>query len=91
MAVVKYKVPSQAASGADTFSDSLVGVQITDGSSQLTNTNFAIEKVIPERDSKNLLRSTPGSLSDVEMRWSDLVLPPVFSRAIKVRTGTTLG
>jgi len=57
MAVVKYKVPSQAASGADTFSDSLVGVQITDGSSQLTNTNFAIEKVIPERDSKNFKTS----------------------------------
>ena len=28
---VRYKVPSKAASGADTFSDSLVGVQITDG------------------------------------------------------------
>ena len=46
------KVPSQAASGKDTFSDSLVGFQITDGTSQLTNTNFAIDKVIPEKDSK---------------------------------------
>jgi hypothetical protein len=34
------KVPSQAASGADTFSDNLVGVQITTGTGQLTNTNF---------------------------------------------------
>jgi hypothetical protein len=49
----RYKVPSQAASGADTFSDSLVGVQITDGTSQLTNTNFAVDRVVPERDSKN--------------------------------------
>jgi len=53
MGVVRYKIPSQAASGADTFSDSLVGNQITDGSSQLTNTNFAVDKVIPEKDSKD--------------------------------------
>jgi hypothetical protein len=53
----RYKVPSQAASGADTWSDSLVGQQITDGSSQLTNTNFAVERVIPERDSKNFKTS----------------------------------
>jgi len=50
-----YKVPSQAASGADTFSDFLVGAQITDGSSQMTNGNFAIDKVIPEKDSKNFI------------------------------------
>lgn len=53
MAKVKYKVPSQAASGAQTFSDNLVGTQITDGSSQLTNTNFAIDRATPEKDSKN--------------------------------------
>jgi hypothetical protein len=51
------KVPSQAATGADTFSDSLVGRQITDGSSQLTNTNFAIDRAIPEKDSKNFRTS----------------------------------
>ena len=50
---VKYKVPSQAANGEQTFSDQLVGFQITDGSSQLTNTNFAIDKVIPEKDTKD--------------------------------------
>jgi hypothetical protein len=60
MAVTKYKVPSQAASGAETFSDSLVGRQITDGSSQLTNTNFAVDKVIPEKDSKDF-KTTPFS------------------------------
>ena len=60
MAVTRYKVPSQAASGAETFSDSLVGRQITDGSSQLTNTSFAVDKVIPEKDSKDF-KTTPFS------------------------------
>lgn len=48
-----YKVPGQVASGADTFSDGLVGFQITNGSNQLTNTNFTIDRSIPEKDSKN--------------------------------------
>ncbi len=51
--MARRKVPSQAATGAETFSDSLVGRQITDGSSQLTNTNFAIDRTIPDRDVKN--------------------------------------
>lgn len=51
------KVPSQAANGLQTFSDSLVGVQITDGSSQLTNTNFALDRIIPERDNKKFKTS----------------------------------
>lgn len=51
--MARYKVPSQAASGKDTFSDSLVGFQVTDGTSQLTNTNFDLDRNIPEKDSKN--------------------------------------
>ena len=51
--MAKYKVPSQAASGADTFSDNLVGNQITTGTGQLTNTNFAFDKVVPEKDSRD--------------------------------------
>ncbi len=47
------KVPSQAASGFETFSDSIVGRQITDGTSQLTNSNFALDRIIPEKDTKN--------------------------------------
>jgi hypothetical protein len=58
--MARRKVPSQVASGAETFSDSLVGRQITDGTSQLTNTNFAIDKTIPEKDSKTF-RTTPFS------------------------------
>jgi hypothetical protein len=58
--MARRKVPSQVASGAETFSDSLVGRQITDGTSQLTNTNFAIDKVTPEKDSKTF-RTTPFS------------------------------
>ena len=51
--MAKYKVPSQAASGADTFSDNLVGNQITTGTGQLTNTNFALDSEVIQRDTKN--------------------------------------
>jgi hypothetical protein len=50
--MARYKVPSKAASGAQTFSDNLVGNQITDGTGQLTNSNFALDKIIVEKDSK---------------------------------------
>jgi hypothetical protein len=53
--------PSQAATGADTFSDSLVGMQITDGTSQLTNTNFTIDRTVPEMDVKTF---NTGRFSD---------------------------
>ena len=52
--------PSRAASGSQTFSDSLVGNQITDGTSQLTNANFALDRAISEKDSKEF-RSVPFS------------------------------
>ena len=52
MAKITRKVPNQAASGGDTFNDKLIGLQITDGSSQLANTQFLIDRVIPEKDSK---------------------------------------
>jgi hypothetical protein len=51
--MAKRKIPSQAASGAETFNDFLVGRQLTDGSSALTNNVFALDKVIPQKDSKN--------------------------------------
>jgi hypothetical protein len=50
---VRYKIPSAAANGSQTFADNLVGSQITDGTSQLTNTNFAIDKVISEKDTRD--------------------------------------
>ena len=53
--MARYKVPSQAASGADTFSDSLVGNQFTTGSDQMTGGNFAIDRAIPEKDSKTFI------------------------------------
>ena len=55
--MAKYKVPSQAASGADTFSDNLVGVQITTGTAQLTNTNFALDSGIIQKDDKDFTTS----------------------------------
>jgi hypothetical protein len=50
--MAKRKIPSQASSGAETFNDFLVGRQLTDGTSALTNTVFALDKVIPQKDSK---------------------------------------
>ena len=46
------KIPSQAANGADTFSDNLVGNQITTGTGQLTNTNFSLDSEVIQRDVK---------------------------------------
>ena len=76
------KVPSQAASGKDTFSDNLVGVQITDGSSQMTAANFAIDRVIPERDSKTF-HTQPFSdfltLDDLKKETSDVSVDSISS------------
>ena len=58
--MAKRKVPSQAASGRETFNDNLVGNQITDGTSQLTSANFALDKSIPQRDKKSF-QSKPFS------------------------------
>jgi hypothetical protein len=52
---VRYKIPSQAASGADTFSDGLVGNQRTTGN--IANETFILDKVIPEKDSKKFKTS----------------------------------
>jgi hypothetical protein len=73
--VVRRKAPIDAASGVETFSDKLVGTQITDGTSQLTNTNFDINRVIPEKDSKDF-KSQPFSdfltLKDLKEELSTL-------------------
>jgi len=58
--MARRKVPSQAASGAETFSDNLVGRQITTGSPALANTSFDIDKTIPEKDAKSF-RNNPFS------------------------------
>lgn len=49
---VRRKVPSSAVNGGETFSDSLVGRQITDGTSQLSNTNFALDTLVTQKDPK---------------------------------------
>ena len=58
--MARRKVPSSAASGADTFSDNIVGNQITNGSSQLTNSNFDLDTSTPEKESKQF-RTNPFS------------------------------
>ena len=51
--IITHKVPNQATSGSETFSDPIVGLQITNGTNQLTNANFEMDKVISEKDSKS--------------------------------------
>jgi hypothetical protein len=87
--MANYKVPSQAASGSDSFSDGLVGNQITNGSNQLTNTNFTIDKTIPEKDSKEF-RSEPFSefitLDDIKEETVELnSLPNSVKEDIKFK------
>lgn len=83
MATVKYKVPSQAASGADTFSDAIVGLQITNGTNQLTNANFELDKSIPEKDNKSF-RSEPFSeyisLDDIKEETYTGITTSVYSK-----------
>ena len=57
---VRRKVPSTAVNGGETFSDSLVGRQVTEGTSQLSNTNFALDTEIQQRDPKKF-RTSPFS------------------------------
>ena len=64
--MAKYKIPSQAASGAETFSDNLVGVQITTGTPQLSNTNFALDSGILQKDDKNFLTNPFSSFLTLE-------------------------
>ena len=44
MASNRFRYPPAPGHGGDTFSDNLVGNQITDGSSQMTLGNFSIEQ-----------------------------------------------
>ena len=78
----KRVVPGQAASGKDTNSDNLVGFQITDGSSLMTNTSFAVERVIPEKDAKTF-QTKPFS--------EFLTLDDLNQETIISTTGTTAG
>ena len=82
--VVRYKVPSAAASGAQTFSDSLVGQQITDGTSQLTNTNFALDKVIVEKDNKNFKTSPFSDFLTLDKLKIETDIPSTTDGSIEI-------
>ena len=92
------KVPSQSASGRDTFNDNLVGNQITDGSSQLTATNFSLEKSIPQRDTKSF-KSVPFSdfltLDDLKEETSGNTSTQITQQKkkneVKFRTARNIG
>ena len=86
--MAKYKVPSQAASGADTFSDNLVGNQITTGTGQLTNTNFALDSEVIQRDTKNF-KTSPFSdfltLDDLKKETAALSTDEIAKRKKEIR------
>jgi hypothetical protein len=86
--MAKYKVPSQAASGADTFSDNLVGNQITNGTSQLTNTNFALDSEVTYRDTKNF-KTNPFSdfltLDDLKKETDTLSTDEIAKRKKEIK------
>src|SRR4051812_33466526 len=80
----KIKCPLPAGSGTNTFSDNLVGNQITTGSSQLTNTNFLFDSTIPEKDDRFFITddfSKPITLDDLD---------PIKIEEIKQKSNETL-
>jgi filamentous hemagglutinin family protein len=86
--MAKYKVPSQAASGADTFSYNLVGNQITTGTGQLTNTNFALDSEVIQRDTKNF-KTNPFSnfltLDDLKIETDTLSTDEIAKRKKEIK------
>ena len=86
--MAKYKVPSKAASGADTFSDNLVGNQITTGTGQLTNTNFALDSEVVQRDTKKF-KTNPFSdfltLDDLKKETESLSVDEIAKRKKEIR------
>jgi hypothetical protein len=86
--MTRRKVPSQAASGADTFSDNLVGVQITTGTGQLTNTNFALDSSIIQRDTKDF-KTNPFSnfltLDDLKKETAELSKDEIAKRKKEIK------
>ena len=82
------KVPSQAASGADTFSDNLVGNQITTGTGQLTNTNFTLDSEVIQRDTKNF-KTNPFSnfltLDDLKIETDTLSTDEIAKRKKEIK------
>ena len=86
--MAKYKVPSQAASGADTFSDNLVGNQITTGTGQLTNTNFALDSEVIQRDTKKF-KTNPFSdfltLDDLKKETAALSTDEIAKRKKEIK------
>ena len=65
----KYACPPQSPSGAGTFSDALVGLQLTQGGG-LTLANFSFTNQITEKVNRNFdtgVFSEPISLSDLNI------------------------
>jgi poly(3-hydroxybutyrate) depolymerase len=72
----KRRCPPAPGSGTGTFGDSLVGNQITNGSSQLTNENFLFDSQTPEKDDRHFITSDfskPISLDDLDPAKAEAV------------------
>ena len=70
MAIIKYKWPPQTDTGASTFSDDLVGVQLVAGGG-LTNANFEFTTGVTEKQNRTFnigAFSKPISLSDLDIK-----------------------
>ena len=70
MAVIKYKWPPQTDTGASTFSDDLVGVQLVAGGG-LTNANFEFTTGLTEKQNRKFnigAFSSPISLDDLDLK-----------------------
>ena len=69
----KYTCPPQSPSGAGTFSDALVGLQLTQGGG-LTLANFAFSNKVTEKVNRNFetgVFSQPISLTDLNLTKFD--------------------
>jgi len=65
--MVKYKCPPQGPTGASTFSDNIVGLQLVQGGG-LTNANFDFTTTVVEKVNRSFdigTFSTPISLNDL--------------------------
>lgn len=86
--MTKKVINSDAASGKDTFSDNLVGRQITNGSSLLTNTNFSVDRLITQRNVKNFKNGNFTeyfTLEDIKNENTEISVTNQTNKVIKFR------
>lgn len=81
--MAKHKYPG--ASGRESISDNLVGRQITDGSSLMTNTSFTVDSTIPDKISKKFKTTDFSDFYTID-DMSNGVIDDAVDNEIKFRT-----